>query len=478
MSFTRSPEGVKKVALWLSRNKFLILVVVFGVVLRLPLLSNGLWADEAVTLRIFEVNPLKNPFFIGVTPDPPLFLHLLRIWSVVGTKLEWLRLLPLILGMISVFFCYQIGAIIKDRRLGIIAASLAAVSPLHIYYSHELRPYPLVLAITAAMIYSWFSFLKHGRKLRSLAIIATMGLLTHYIFSIVTPIVLLIGVIFLNAKKERIRQKQLTYCLGALLVLTLIIGSKTFLLGQTVMLSGHVPKTIDWAEILLPIIKIKEVLFVYFPLGYFYRLLPNYILTAEKRLLLALVVGVTILLLRDRHREPGVFEDFLLLIGVTAVGNFVTSYAEFLTLYPYGGRHILPLLLFWLVALAILLDKILALNKLVGGVVFSLILTLLLTFSPTFDPRMSLSNGYIEATRLAIKGNYPTINFLTPDENTVRYLVTQYGEKIKVKTDAPVTTQEPTLLDKAALQKFENSDYKILYVNPEKSNFLIIKPSM
>ncbi|MDD5669398.1 MAG: glycosyltransferase family 39 protein, partial [Candidatus Omnitrophica bacterium] len=79
------------------------------------------------------------------------FMHYLQAW----TSNEWVLRMPSVFwGVASVPCVYLIGKkVTGDGLSGLLGAFLLAVSPFHVYFSQELRMYPLVAFLGAASAY-------------------------------------------------------------------------------------------------------------------------------------------------------------------------------------------------------------------------------------------------------------------------------------------------------------------------------------
>lgn len=166
-------------------REILMLIIALGLAVRLPGLDRDLWYDEAsslfnargvdaLTTRIVPNGPeITNEVFIrdgGWRESllaishaewmPPLYFLLLRIWiKLVGESDQALRLLSLIIGLGTVLAMFFLGRAVFGEKVGLAAAALLSILPLHIQYSQEVRPYPLALLfITLASWAYWNSY--------------------------------------------------------------------------------------------------------------------------------------------------------------------------------------------------------------------------------------------------------------------------------------------------------------------------------
>ncbi len=138
-------------------------VTTWGPVLLLTLIAAGLrlyhigaktlWLDEAFSLWMAR-HPLPElwRWLVRIDQHPPLYYTLLHFWLALGDSTTALRLLSAWLGVLTVPLMYGLGRTIGGHRLGLLAALLLTISPLHIQYGQEARMYALfTLAATLAM---------------------------------------------------------------------------------------------------------------------------------------------------------------------------------------------------------------------------------------------------------------------------------------------------------------------------------------
>jgi uncharacterized membrane protein len=80
---------------------------------------------------------------------PPLYYALAWFWTqVTGTGEVGLRSLSAVAGIATVPVAFLLGAELRGRRTGIVAAALVAVNPMLLWYSQEARSYALLALLT------------------------------------------------------------------------------------------------------------------------------------------------------------------------------------------------------------------------------------------------------------------------------------------------------------------------------------------
>lgn len=134
-----------------------MLVTATGLFLRLYGLGNAsISMDEAVDLFLAGLSIADIWAYIahGFIFHPPLFYWVQHVVLLFGTGEFILRLPSALYGALTIPVVYLIGKEFHSRDIGILAAGLLAVSPFHIFYSQDARPYAMMLLFCAiALVY-------------------------------------------------------------------------------------------------------------------------------------------------------------------------------------------------------------------------------------------------------------------------------------------------------------------------------------
>lgn len=118
------------------------------------LTGSSFWSDEGFTLQVVVVQ--RAAFLQGVLGDthPPLYYLGLLGWSALFGQSEFaLRAFGVLLSVLAVPVLHGIGRMLGGARVGLIAAGLLALSPLHVQYSAELRMYGLMVLAAAVLLW-------------------------------------------------------------------------------------------------------------------------------------------------------------------------------------------------------------------------------------------------------------------------------------------------------------------------------------
>lgn len=161
------------------------LVVVAAVLRFWRIGQQSFWYDESVTLGLVR-HSLAG--MLSMLPHsegtPPVYYCVLWVWArVFGFSEAGLRSLSAVAGVAVVPALYGIGAKLVSRRVGLVAAALAACNPFLIWYSQEARAYSL-LVLTSTLSLLAFVHLLDSRPSRrwivTWAVASALALATHY----------------------------------------------------------------------------------------------------------------------------------------------------------------------------------------------------------------------------------------------------------------------------------------------------------
>lgn len=140
---------------WL-RAAALVLMALAGAWLRLRHLGvPALWLDEILNVDLARGFFARSPvdWVIGFeSENGPLYYLLQAIWIGIGAPLEvTFRLSAVSLGIASIPLLW-LAVRPLGERIALIAAALLAVSPIHVYYSREGRPYAALVLLAILLL--------------------------------------------------------------------------------------------------------------------------------------------------------------------------------------------------------------------------------------------------------------------------------------------------------------------------------------
>ena len=195
-----------------NRNMWLFIgsgaILVLATILRLwNLGAESAWIDEAYSIELAKHS--FGQIIQGTAADqhPPLYYLLLNLWLRIGMGVAHARTLYVLLGVISVgqilHFGYKTGGV----YIGLIAGLLVALSPVHVWYSQEIRMYMLLLVLTTASTAAFWWALRNKRNFYWIlyCLFSTLAIYTHYfaLFIILAQAIWMVIWVFAgNSKNE------------------------------------------------------------------------------------------------------------------------------------------------------------------------------------------------------------------------------------------------------------------------------------
>lgn len=197
----------------------LAIILIIGLSLRLPNLNESIWNDEIWSTRVWMSN-LKD-FYALILDDwhPPFYQIFMFVWiRLFGDSELSVRMPSLLPGMSSIFLAYALASSVVGRKTALLASFLMSVSPAHIWYSQEARPYALLLF---SALLSLVAYLKlkdpDSRRLWLLIYFLALfsGALTHYYLSVYVGILSIICIL------ERHQRKKLILAMNVLILVCL-----------------------------------------------------------------------------------------------------------------------------------------------------------------------------------------------------------------------------------------------------------------
>ncbi|MCH7951965.1 glycosyltransferase [Patescibacteria group bacterium] len=178
-------------------------ILLLAILLRLAFLNlHPFWFDEKASVSLAS-RPISSLLSAAAADThPPAYFLLLKLWSEISSDILFLRLLSVILGVLSIALAYRVFRKLASEKTAYLTTLLFALSPLHIYYSTEIRMYALLVFETLLLIWLFLEFL-HTKKnyfLFFIFLVGSIALHTHYYAALV---ILSLNIAFLRSRKHR-----------------------------------------------------------------------------------------------------------------------------------------------------------------------------------------------------------------------------------------------------------------------------------
>src|SRR3989344_8831102 len=98
----------------MAKDKIIIiLILLLGLGLRLINLNQSFWLDEASQAQLSSLSLSQIWFSRPADFHPPLFYFLAHFWLQIGRSETWLRLLPVLFGVLTIYVIYILGKKLK-----------------------------------------------------------------------------------------------------------------------------------------------------------------------------------------------------------------------------------------------------------------------------------------------------------------------------------------------------------------------------
>lgn len=198
---------------------FLLVMVVFAVFLRFHDVSTqDVWCDEANSIIIAELNPSGIITRMSDDASPPLYYLLLHSWMYAFGETELaLRGLSVLFGMMLIIALYFIGKRIFSEKVGLYAALIASVAPIHIMYSQQIRMYTLLSFVSLMSMYYLLRFIQEKKIsfLPGYAIFTILSLYTHNYGIFLLPAQALLVLLFVRQRQMILWWFFSVVCIGA-----------------------------------------------------------------------------------------------------------------------------------------------------------------------------------------------------------------------------------------------------------------------
>lgn len=163
------------------------------------------WLDEANSVLI-SLTPLAElASTLAEDSSPPLYYLILKGW-VALTSLDplWLRVPSIAFGCLTVPAVWLVGRAMDRSRTGALAAWLVALSPLHAYYSEEIRMYALLVLLGLGFYYAVFEVARHSERVLPAIVLGAAVAYTHYYGLVFVGAVLLVALFGMRERWKRI----------------------------------------------------------------------------------------------------------------------------------------------------------------------------------------------------------------------------------------------------------------------------------
>lgn len=197
----------------------IILILILAGILRVISLNQSVWLDEAINIlaaKSYSLYEIVTKYAIADFHPPGHFI-ILWIWTrLFGMNEIIVRIPSVIFGVLTVLLVYLIGQKLYSKALGLIAALLIAVNPLHIYYSQEARMYSLAALAVSINLFLLIKLVKNEKVPILFLIISNLAVFaSDYVSYLIFPAQI---IFLLILKRKELMKKWLTSFIVAIML--------------------------------------------------------------------------------------------------------------------------------------------------------------------------------------------------------------------------------------------------------------------
>jgi len=193
-------------------------------------IPRGVWLDEAISLRQAELGLAELIQNLAQTDGHPPLHHVL-LWVDVrlfGDGDLVVRLPSIVAGVLLVAVVYALASELFDRRTGVLAALLAVIAPILVWYSQEARGYALEALFATLAVLGCARAVRHGRRrdFALHAVAASLAVWSHWFALLIvaaTEAVLLAELLRRRRRAEPARRYASAWALSTVALLCQLV---------------------------------------------------------------------------------------------------------------------------------------------------------------------------------------------------------------------------------------------------------------
>ena len=246
------------------------LILFIATILRFVSINQSLWLDEAINIgnaANLDFKSLVLKYSLGDF-HPPLYHVILKSWMLLfGTSEISVRAPSIVFGVVTVYITYLIGKKLFEQKTALIATTLIATAPLHIYYSQEARMYSLAAMIASFSVYFFISIIKKDSLIFWVGFIISTVLM---LYSDYMPYLLIpIYIIYLFLNRKNISKHTTRAFIPAFVAVAIIISPWLFVFQKQLNVGLSAAAAAPaWAQVVgTPDAKSLLITFVKFTIG-------------------------------------------------------------------------------------------------------------------------------------------------------------------------------------------------------------------
>jgi len=202
--------------------------------------AESAWIDEAYSIALAKHSIIEILQGTAADQHPPLYYLLLHYWLLFGSSVVYARALSLVVGMIHIGQTLQFGRKLAGDWLALGTGLLLAISPMHVWYSQEVRMYILLASLTTAATAELWDCLQGKNRWLLYVLFSILAIYTQYFAIFVFGAHALLVLAWAWMKREK---RGLFYWAGTMFVVGL-----AFLPWFPIALNQSRFHTLSWLE--------------------------------------------------------------------------------------------------------------------------------------------------------------------------------------------------------------------------------------
>jgi mannosyltransferase len=181
--------------------------------------SKSLWLDESISASYTWFGPGALAHVVAGSPNMGLYYVLLSGWArIFGRTEAALRSLSVVAGALAAPATALLGRRLFDRRAGVIAGLLIALSPLLVHYEQTVRSYALLVLAVVLSSYLFVALVERpARVIRVAYVLSSAAAVYVHLYAVLVLLAQLIALVALGRGRALTRAWRATW--GAILLL-------------------------------------------------------------------------------------------------------------------------------------------------------------------------------------------------------------------------------------------------------------------
>ena len=207
----------------LDLREFVLCGAVFllGFILRVYRLGyQSFWTDEILTYSISRLQPGEILTTHMGRNFPPLYYLIVHPLLKFGSHESLLRFPSLVFGSLCIPLLYLVLRKWQGKTVALTGAIIMAISPFHVWYSQEARPYALLLFLSILAVYLLQLLIEKPENLWIRLCFIAVTTATFYVHYIGVAFIGFVGIYTLVSFNEQTWRYRLTTCAGVGLLMT------------------------------------------------------------------------------------------------------------------------------------------------------------------------------------------------------------------------------------------------------------------